>query len=75
MKNTLKKLGLTIKDVKDKISLSQNHFGDYLKYEIEVSEDEKYRVWQSHNENVKQGQKRIQIEYFGKSNGFTWKLV
>ena len=75
MKTTLKKLGLTRKEILESAAICQTHFGDYLKKEIEFSDDEKYRVYQSHKENVKQGEKLIILEYFGIENGYIWQTV
>jgi hypothetical protein len=55
--------------------IQQNHFGDYLMIEEEGNNNEKYRVWLNHPENVKLGEPKWQIEYFGKSNGYTWKTI
>ena len=35
--------------------IEQNHFGDYLMIE-EENEDEKYKIWLNHPENVLQGE-------------------
>ena len=75
MKNSLKQLGLTRQEILSSDAICQTHFGDYLKKEIEISEDEKYRVYQSHEENVKQGEKLITLEYFGIENGYIWQTV
>lgn len=75
MKNTLKKLGTTRKEILSSPAICQTHFGDYLKKEIEISEDEKYRIYQANKENVKQGEKLITLEYLGIENGFIWQTV
>ena len=75
MKTSLKKLGLTRKEILESDTIFQTHFGDYLKKEIEISEDEKYRIFQSHKENVEQGEKLITLEYFGIENGYVWQTV
>lgn len=54
--------------------ICQNHFGDYLIKEIETDRI-KYRIWLSHTENVKLGQKKWQIEANGIFNGYTWQIV
>jgi hypothetical protein len=75
MKNSLKKLGLTKTEILNAPYIEQNHFGDYLKKYIETSEDEKYRIWQSNEDNVNQGQSLIIIEYLGIKNNYTWKTI
>ena len=59
LKNTLGDFSTSINDLKFRLSndeeISQNHFGDYLMNE-EDEEDEKYRVWLNHQENVKEGE-------------------
>ena len=74
---SLKSLNLTKKEIFNAPAISQNHFGDFLKKEISLNEEEteKVRVWQNHPENVKEGSPRIEIEYFGKENAYTWQTV
>ena len=73
----LKSLNLTKEEILNAPAISQNHFGDFLKKEISLNEEEteKVRVWANHPENVKEGSPRIEIEYFGKENAYTWKTV
>lgn len=54
--------------------IQQNHFGDFLMIETEEN-GTKYRVWLSHTENVKEGQKKWQIEAFGEFNGYVWETI
>ena len=77
-KNTLEDFNTSISDLKFRLSndeeISQNHYGDYLMIE-EDEEDEKYRVWLNHPENIAQGEPTAQIEFFGKSNGYIWETI
>ena len=77
-KTRLEDFGTSIEDLKNRLrndeEISQNHFGDYLMIE-EDEEDEKYRVWLNHQENVAQGEPTAQIEHFGESNGYTWETI
>ena len=77
-KTSLKDFGTSIEDLKNRLrndeEISQNHFGDYLMIE-EDEEDEKYRVWLNHPENVSQGEPTAQIEYFGELNGYIWETI
>ena len=45
--------------------------------EITINEEEAemVRVWQNHPENVKEGSPRIEIEYCGQENAYTWQTV
>ena len=74
---SLKSLNLTKDEILNAPAICQNHYGDYLKKEISLNEEqtEKVRVWQNHPENVKEGSPRIEIEYFGKENAYTWQTV
>ena len=74
---SLKSLNLTKEEILNAKSICQNHFGDFLKKEISLNkeETEKVRVWQNHPDNIEQGSPRIEIEYFGKENAYTWKTV
>ena len=74
---SLKSLNLTKEEIFNAPAICQNHFGDFLKKEITINEEEaeKVRVWQNHPENVKEGSPRIEIEYFGKQNAYTWQTV
>ncbi len=74
---SLKSLNLTKEKIFNAPAISQNHFGDFLKKEISLNEEEteKVRVWQNHPDNVEQGSPRIEIEYFGKENAYTWQVV
>ena len=54
--------------------LEQNHFGDLLIEKYEDSE-EKFQLWRNLDENIQQGEPMIQIEYFGKDNGYTWTTI
>ena len=51
--------------------IKQNHFGDLLIEVSEISKDEKYKLWRNLDENGGQ----IEIEYFGKLNGYIWETV
>ena len=77
-KTSLEDFGTSIEDLKNRLrndeEISQNHFGDYLMIE-EDEENEKYRVWLNHPENVAQGEPTAQIEYFGESNGYIWETI
>lgn len=75
MKNTLKKLGFTRNEILQSPALFQTHFGDYLKKEIQISEEEKYRIYQTHEENLPYTNTLLTIEYFGQKNGFTWTTI
>ena len=78
MKNiSLKSLNLTKEEIFNAPTILQNHFGDFLKKEITINEEEaeKVRVWLNHPDNVKEGSPRIEIEYFGKENAYTWQIV
>ena len=74
---SLKSLNLTKEEILNAPAICQNHYGDYLKKEISLNkeETEKVRVWENHPENVKEGSPRIEIEYFGKENAYTWHTV
>ena len=74
---SLKSLNLTKEEILNATAICQNHYGDYLKKEIALNEEgtEKARVWENHPENVKEGSPRIEIEYFGKENAYTWQTV
>ena len=74
---SLKSLNLTKDEILNAPAISQNHFGDYLKKEITINEEEaeKVRVWANHPDNVKYGSPKIEIEYFGKYNAYTWQTV
>lgn len=74
---SLKSLNLTKDEIFNAPAICQNHYGDYLKREISLNkeESEKVRVWQNHPENVKEGSPKIEIEYFGKENAYTWQVV
>ena len=73
----LKSLNLTKEEILTGPAICQNHFGDFLKKQISLNEEEteKVRVWANHPENVKEGSPRIEIEYFGKENAYTWQTV
>ena len=73
----LKSLNLTKEEILNAPAICQNHFGDFLKKEITINEEEaeKVRVWQNHPDNVKEGSPRIEIEYYGKENDYTWQTV
>ena len=73
----LKSLNLTKEEILNAPAICQNHFGDFLKKEIFLNkeETEKVRVWANHPENVKEGSPRIEIEYYGKENAYTWQTV
>ena len=78
MKNvSLKSLNLNKDEILNAPAICQNHFGDFLKKEIALNEEgtEKVRVWQNHPDNVRQGSPKIEIEYCGKENAYTWKTV
>lgn len=51
--------------------IEQNHFGDLLIEVSEISNNEKYKLWRNLDENGGQ----IEIEYFGKLNGYVWDTV
>ena len=74
---SLKSLNLTKEEILNAPAICQNHFGDFLKKEISLNEEEaeKVRVWANHPENVKEGSPKIEIEYFGKQNAYTWQVV
>ena len=74
---SLKSLNLTKKEILNAPAICQNHYGDYLKIEISLNEEEteKVRVWENHPDNVKEGSPKIEIEYFGKHNAYTWQTV
>lgn len=74
---SLKSLNITKEEILNAPAICQNHYGDYLKKEITINEEEaeKVRVWQNHPENVKEGSPSIEIEYFGKENAYTWQTV
>jgi len=73
MKTSLKQLGLTKKEVLKSSAICQTHFGDYLKKEINISDDEKYRIYQTNKENLPYTDILLTVEYFGIKNGYTWK--
>lgn len=75
MKDSFKKLGLTKKEILNSSAICQTHFGDYLKKEIEISDEEKYRIYQTHEDNLPYTNTLLTIEYFGQKNGFTWTTV
>ena len=74
---SLKSLNLTKEEILNAPAICQNHYGDFLKKEIALNkeETEKVRVWLNHPDNVKEGCPRIEIEYCGKENAYTWKTV
>jgi len=82
MKTTLKEFNTSLsqlkQDLNNDLELEQNHFGDFLMIkepkEYDVEQDN-YKVWLSHIENVKQGQSKWQIEFCGKSNGYLWRII
>ena len=55
--------------------IEQSHFGDALMIFEESPSHERYRVWLSLEENVEQGQARVQIEYAGRHNDYSWEVV
>ena len=74
---SLKSLNLTKEEILNAPAICQNHFGDFLKKEITINEEEAemVRVWANHPENVKEGSPRVEIEYCGKENAYTWQTV
>lgn len=78
LKTQLSNFNTSITELKQALredkEIEQNHFGDFLMIE-EKEGDEKYRVWLNHNENVKLGSPIVQIEYFGKQNGYVWGTI
>jgi hypothetical protein len=52
----------------------QTHFGD-LKIEESENENERYNLYRSLDENIKQGEAMIQIEYSGKYNNYSYETV
>lgn len=78
MKTTLSDFGTSLRQLKEDeandLQISQNHFGDYLMIE-EDEDNERYRVWLNHKENVAQGEPKAQIEYCGKKNKWVWETV
>ena len=78
LKTQLSNFNTSITELKQALredkEIEQNHFGDFLMIE-EKDGDEKYRVWLNHNENVKLGSPIVQIEYFGKQNGYVWETI
>ena len=78
MKNvSLKSLNLNKEEILNAPAILQNHFGDFLKKEITLNEEgtERVRIWENHPDNVKEGSPKIEIEYFGKENAYTWQTV
>ena len=61
-------------DLTKKEYIEQNHFGDFLLYD-ERAEGSHYRLWKSHPENVKQGEKTYILEYNGEKNGYNWETI
>lgn len=55
-------------------AIEQNHYGDYLIHEEEEN-NERFRVWRNHPENVAQGEPRYELEYCGKNNRYTWETI
>jgi len=51
--------------------INQSHFGDLLIEVSETSPNEKYKLWRNLDENGGE----IEIEYFGKLNGYIWETV
>ena len=51
--------------------IEQSHYGGLLIEISEISKDEKYKLWRNLDENGGQ----IEIEYFGKLNGYIWETV
>ena len=78
MKTTLKDFGTSLSDLRTRNrndeEISQNHFGDFLMIEEEEN-NERYKVWLNHPENVAQGEPTWQIEYAGKKNNWVWKTI
>ena len=74
---SLKSLNFTKEEILNAPTICQNHYGDYLKKEITINEEEaeKVRILANHPENVKEGSPRIEIEYCGKDNAYTWQTV
>ena len=74
---SLKSLNLTKEEILNAPAICQNHFGDFLKKEITINEEgaEKVRVWANHPENVKEGSPRIEIEFCGQENAYTWQTA
>ena len=74
---SLKSLNLTKEEIFSAPAISQTHFGDFLKKEISLNEKEteKVRVWQNYPDNVELGSPRIEIEYCGQENAYTWQTV
>ena len=74
---SLKSLNLNKDEILNAPAILQNHFGDFLKKEIALNEEgtERVRIWANHPDNVKEGSPKIEIEYFGKENAYTWQVV
>ena len=74
---SLKSLNLTKEEILNAPAICQDHFGDFLKKEIFLNKEntEKVRVWANHPENVKDGSPRIEIQFCGKKNAYTWHTV
>jgi len=82
MKTKLRDFNISLRQLKEDLSndleLEQNHFGDFLMIKEPKEydgEQDNYKVWLSHTENVKQGQPKWQIEYCGKANGYVWRTI
>lgn len=78
MKTTLQDFNTNLSDLKSDLrndkELFQNHFGDFCMLE-EEEDDERYKVWLNHPENVAQGEPVWQIEYSGEKNNWVWESI
>ena len=78
MKTTLKEFNTSLSklkaDLREDKELFQNHFGDFCMIEEEEN-NEGYKVWLNHAENVAQGMPQWEIEYSGKYNNWVWRTI
>lgn len=78
VKKTLEDFNTSLQELKSAErngeEIEQNHYGDFLMIK-EDEDQERYRVWLNHPENVAQGEPAWQIEYAGAKNCHRWETV
>lgn len=78
MKTKLSDFNTSLSELRNNLrndkELFQNHFGDFCMIE-EQEDNERYKVWLNHPENIKQGESVWIIEYLGKKNNWIWETI
>jgi len=65
-------------EAKEAMQVGQNHYGDLEIENYEHLDDmktERARLWRNLDENIEQGEARVQIDYSGPENNHTWETV